>query len=595
MYRFRIFSKGQARVWPIQDPAFLIGSGRDADLVLEGPDIPPVALRMALIGDAFNAFAVDAKAKPRFNARRAEQAELRPGDLLELGGTSLLLEIAPETPEAGDAPTAIGVPPGLERLCALVSEERDLESLLRKLMALSLESFRGDQALLFTLDAEGKPALAVSTREPAEPLFSDTVVAKVLREGKGMYVGSVLDDPEYAGSQSVVDLNLRSVLCCPLVTAGRTSGLIYIGSSRPSVSFGPRELRELEIYALVAGSLLDHVTTLGMQGKLLTALGPDGAEPGFIASCPRMRAALAEARAVAESDLAVLLEGETGTGKDVLARYIHRRSPRASKPFLVINCSTLRGELLASELFGHKKGSFTGALRDQTGLFQAANGGTLFLDEIGELELPLQAMLLRTLETGLVRPVGSSSEVRVDVRILSATNRKLKGRMAEGAFREDLFYRIDQHSISLPALRERGEDVRLLAHFFLEQAKARYPGKRMAGFHPESLFALARYRWPGNVRELANAVNKAALFADGTWLRLALPYGEAEWLDMDSATRRFQSDYLLRALDLCGGDKEKAAAMLGMGRSTFFRYLAEAREGGAARTPIHGPGPASDQ
>jgi transcriptional regulator with GAF, ATPase, and Fis domain len=589
MYRFRIFCKGQVRFWPIQDPVLLIGSGPDADLVLEDRDIPAVALRLALIGDAFSASAADAKAKPWFNARRADQAELRPGDLIELGGTRLLLESDAGGPEGEAEKTlATAMPPGLERLCALVSEERDLEALLGKVMRLSLEVFAGDEALLFTLDAQGEPAVAVSTRGAAEPLFSDTIVAKVLREGKGMYLANALDDPEYGRSQSVVDLKLRSVLCCPMVTAGRVSGLIYVGSSRPAASFGPEALRELEVYALVAGCLVDHVAALGMQARLLAALGPEGGDPGFIATCPAMRAAVAEARAVADVDFAVLLEGETGTGKDVLAQYIHRRSPRAGKPFLVINCSTLRGEILASELFGHKKGAFTGAVQDQRGLFQSADGGTLFLDEVGELDLPLQAMLLRVLETGMVRPVGQAAEVRVDVRILSATNRKLKERVAEGTFREDLYYRINQHGIHLPPLRERGEDLNLLAQFFLEKAKARHPDKRLAGFHPESLFALMRYRWPGNVRELANAVAKAVLFANGPLARLSLPEGDGAWLDMEAATRRFQSDYLQRALDLCGGDKEKAAAMLGMGRSTFFRYLAQAREGGKAAAPAAG-------
>jgi transcriptional regulator with GAF, ATPase, and Fis domain len=598
MYRFRIFAKGQVRLWPIQDPVILIGSGREADLVLEGPDIPPVALRLALTGDAFTASAADAKAKPCFNARRADQAELRPGDLIELGGARLLLESDPGGADGGrdteggkQAPGAM--PPGLERLCALVSEERDLEALLGKVMRLSLEVFAGDEALLFTLNPQGKPAVAVSTRDAGGALFSDTVVSKVLREGKGIYLGNALDDPEYARSQSVVDLKLRSVVCCPLLTAGRVSGLIYIGSSRPAVSFGPESLRELEIYALVAGCLVDHVAALGVQAKMLAALGPGDGDPGFIATCPAMRAVLSEARAVADGDIAVLLEGETGTGKDVLAQYIHRRGPRSKKPFLVVNCGTLRGEILASELFGHKKGAFTGAVRDQPGLFQTADGGTLFLDEIGELDLPLQATLLRVLETGMVRPVGQASEVRVDVRILSATNRRLKERVAEGTFREDLYYRINQHAILLPPLRDRGEDLGLLAQFFLEKAKSRYPDKSLKGFHPESLFALMRYRWPGNVRELANAIAKAALFADGPLARLSLPEGEGAWLDMEAATRRFQLDYLQRALDLCGGDKDKAAGMLGMGRSTFFRYLAQAREGG--KEPLSAAGAGADQ
>jgi DNA-binding NtrC family response regulator len=187
-------------------------------------------------------------------------------------------------------------------------------------------------------------------------------------------------------------------------------------------------------------------------------------------------------------------------------------------------------------------------------------------------------MLLRTLETGMVRPVGQVQEFRVDVRIVCATNRRLDELVAKGGFRQDLFYRIHQHGIRLPPLRDRGEDILLLAHHCLEKAKALYPHKPIAGFSPESLGAMARYRWPGNVRELANAVNKAVLFADSPVLTVRLPEGDAEgWMDMEEATKRFQADYIQKALDLCGGNKDKAAAMLGMGRSTFFRYLAQSR------------------
>lgn len=583
MYRFRIFEKGLVRLVPVAEPVLTVGLSQENDIVLQAPDVPPLALRVALTGEAFTVAAAGPKCKPFHNGKRADQFDLRPGDLLEVGGARLLLER--EDGESGARPAASpAVPPGLSRLCALVAEERDLKALLRKVMRLSLESFQGDEAFLFTLDAQGKPGVMVSTREGADPLFSDTIVEKVLRSGQGMFLGNALDHPDYARSQSVVALKLRSVLCCPILTAGKPAGLIYIGSNRPSVSYGPDALLELEIYALVAGCLIDQVGYIELQSRMLSALGPEDGGPGFIATCPPMRTVLAEARAVAGGDISVLLEGETGTGKDVLANFIHRTSARKGKPFLVINCSTLRGEILASELFGHKKGAFTGALQDQRGIFQAADGGTLFLDEIGEMDLPLQAMLLRTLETGMVRPVGQSTEVRVDVRILSATNRNLQERVAEGAFREDLFYRVNQHCITLPPLRDRGEDLALLAHYFLEMAKARHPEKKLSGFLPESLFAMSRYRWPGNVRELAAAVAKSALFADTAQVRIIFPAKEAQWLDMETATRRFQLDYAQRALDLSGGDKDKAATLLGIGRSTFFRYLAQGR--GSESEPV---------
>lgn len=579
MRRLRIFHQGRVILFPLREPVLTLGSDGGNDIVLAGGDLPPLAARIRLAEDGYRLESVSAKVKTLRNGKREDAFALAPGDLAELGSARLLVEDdGPGPAEAERARGDSALSAGLSALCAMVAEEHDLKTLLGKAMRLLLDQLGGDEALLFTVDASGRPEVSVSTRKGgAEPLFSDTIVERVLRAGKSMVLGNALADPAYARSQSVVELQLRSVLCSPILVAGRVSGLIYLGSSRPNVSYGESALRDLEAYALVVGCLANHIGYIGMQGRILADLGPEGGGPGFIASCPAMQAVVREARAVAGSDIAVLLQGETGTGKDVLAQFIHRQSRRAGKPFLALNCSTLRGELLASELFGHKKGAFTGALQDQRGIFQAADGGTLFLDEIGEMDLPLQAMLLRTLETGMVRPVGQASEVKVEVRILCATNRNLEERMASGAFRQDLFYRINQHCITLPALRERGDDVLLLAHWFLEKAKPAYPDKALSGFLPESLLAISRYRWPGNVRELANAVAKAALFADSPAVRVSLPQDGERWMDMDEATRRFQVDYLQRALQACGGDKDKAAALLGMGRSTFFRYLAGAK------------------
>ncbi len=592
MYRLRIFHEGQTRSLPLQETVMTAGSAPENDIVLHGAGTVPVAVRLTQTDLGYSVTAAHPKAKPLWNGKRTDQFLLQPGDLMEIGSARLLLEkmelmetdggsfVKAPQPSGESAHPALGISTGLSRLCAMVAEERDLRTLLSKVMRLLLDTLGGNEALLFTVDGAAKPAVAVSTREgSAEPMFSDTVVEKVLRTGKGIFLGNALADPAYADSQSVVDLKLHSVLCCPILAAGRLSGLIYLGSNVPSVSFGEADLRQLEVYSLVVGCLINHVGYIEMQSRVLASLRPEDGGPGFIASCPPMRRAVQEARAVASGDIAVLLEGETGTGKDVMANFIHRASRRAAKPFLVVNCSTLRGELLASELFGHKKGAFTGALQDQRGIFQSAEGGTLFLDEIGEMDLPLQAMLLRTLESGMVRPVGQAVEIKVDVRIICATNRKLEDMVANGTFRQDLYYRVNQHGITLPPLRERGEDIILLAHHFLEKAKATYPDKTLSGLHPESLFAAARYRWPGNVRELANVVSKAALFADAPVIRIMLPENKDRWMDMDEATRRFQLDYLQRALDLCGGDKDKAAALLGMGRSTFFRYMAQARAG----------------
>jgi two-component system response regulator GlrR len=230
---------------------------------------------------------------------------------------------------------------------------------------------------------------------------------------------------------------------------------------------------------------------------------------------------LDEARLVARSDASVLLRGESGSGKEVLARAIHRASPRAARPFVAVNCGAIPEALLESELFGHVKGSFTGALANHRGLFQAADGGTLLLDEIGDMPLPLQVKLLRVLQDHSVRPVGASESIPIDVRILSATHRDLDATMAQGQFREDLYYRLNVVTLSLPTLAERREDIPLLANHFLAKLAVKY-GKRLNGFAPEALKALAMAQWPGNVRQLHNVVEQVSALATTPLIPLSL-------------------------------------------------------------------------
>jgi DNA-binding NtrC family response regulator len=225
---------------------------------------------------------------------------------------------------------------------------------------------------------------------------------------------------------------------------------------------------------------------------------------GLIGDSPRMRAVFDLIERVAPSDVPVLVLGETGTGKELVARALHDRSPRARKTFLAENCAAVPANLLESELFGHKKGAFTHAIADRPGHFVTASGGTLFLDEIGDMPLEMQAKLLRALETGEVRPVGSSQTVKVDVRIVAATHRDLAARVKERAFREDLYFRLNVIKVELPPLRERGEDVDLLVRFFL--ARLGGPGIEVT---PAARAALAAHRWPGNVRQLENELRRA--------------------------------------------------------------------------------------
>jgi two-component system response regulator GlrR len=297
----------------------------------------------------------------------------------------------------------------------------------------------------------------------------------------------------------------------------------------------------------------------------------------IVSRSPRMAELLAEAKLVAGSDATVLLRGESGTGKELLAQAIHRASRRADRPFVAVNCGAIPEALLESELFGHTKGAFTGAVANHRGLFQAADGGTLFLDEIGDMPPALQVKLLRVLQERSVRPVGASAPIAVDVRIISATHRDLEAAMAQGEFREDLYYRLNVVTLHLPTLAERREDIPLLANHFLARLAHKY-GKRLNGFAPEALKALATAAWPGNVRQLHNVVEQVCALATTPLVPLALVQRalrvpSVEVLPLQEARRRFERDYLVGLLKLSDGNVADAARLADRNRTEFYRLL----------------------
>jgi len=316
---------------------------------------------------------------------------------------------------------------------------------------------------------------------------------------------------------------------------------------------------------------------------------------GLFGRSAAMRTLFDQIRVVARAQGPVLVTGESGTGKELVARAIHAESERADGPFLAVNCAGVPQELMESEFFGHAPGAFTGARGARRGLLQQAHGGTLLLDEIGEMPLALQAKMLRALQDGSIRPVGQDTEEQVDVRIVAATHRDLAQRVADGVFREDLYYRLETFTLSVPALRERDDDVELLAQRFLVRF-ATEQGRPARGFSPAALDALRAYAFPGNVRELQNAVERAVAFCPGATVepehlpaRLlrpdsapapAVPRGDGGLLDgpVLPTLDELQQRYVRRVLAEVGGNRRRAAALLGIGRRTLYRWLDGVRE-----------------
>ncbi len=297
----------------------------------------------------------------------------------------------------------------------------------------------------------------------------------------------------------------------------------------------------------------------------------------IITRSPVMQDILAKARLVADNDASVFIFGESGSGKEMLARAIHRASPRRDYQFVAINCAAIPEQLLESELFGHVKGSFTGATRDHKGLFVAANDGTLFLDEIGDMPLPLQAKLLRVLQERKVRPVGSTQSHDVRVRIISATHRNIDDEMKTGRFREDLYYRLNVVSFMLPTLAERREDVPLLANHFLRDLAARY-NKKINGFAPEAIELLVSASWPGNVRQLYNVVEQAVALCTTslipvTWVEQAIQNQQTAFASFEEARKKFEREYLTQLLKITSGNVTQAARLAKRNRTEFYKLL----------------------
>ena len=348
-----------------------------------------------------------------------------------------------------------------------------------------------------------------------------------------------------------------------------------------AVSLGATDFHEKPVDVAVLRTVLDRALRLyeleeeNLRYALTTRPSPI---QGILTGHEGMLKVCQMVERLSSVSVPVLLLGESGTGKEALARALHDMGPRANRPFIAINCAAIPETLMEGELFGHERGAFTGAIRQVPGKIENANGGTLFLDEIGEMPTVLQAKLLRFLQDGVVERVGGRTPIRVDARIVSATNQPLEVQAAEGKFRGDLLYRLNAVTVRIPPLRERGEDVALLARFFLARHAAAF-NKRLRGFDPSALAAMSTHHWPGIVRELENRIRRAALMADGpsisaSALELAEPdMDPAVSLDLRAARLRVERVMVQRALARASGSLSAAARLLGISRPTLYGLL----------------------
>jgi transcriptional regulator with GAF, ATPase, and Fis domain len=579
-----------------------LGPSPDNDIVLPDPLVPD-GFAVHFDGQTYTVFAPK-KAEFVVNGKKRSKHKLSHDERLVIGSCDLRFamvdETAPADDEAANTVADIDAYTKLFEFSDRLMHVRDLTELLDALMDAVIEITNADKGFLILAEAETldvKIARNLNRENIADAIsqLSDSIIAKVVKTRKPVIISDAMHDDEFASAKSVMHLRVSSVICVPLLDRGRLLGLIYVGNDSIRDLFQDSTLRVLTVFSsqaalIVANALL--LDELRVDNKRLHERLEQQRFGEIVGTSPPMQQVFRRVEKIAPADISVLITGETGTGKELIAREIHNRSPRAGKPFVTINCGAIPANLLESELFGHVKGAFTGAVANKQGKFQAADTGTLFLDEIGEMPIELQVKLLRAIQEKIVFRVGDTRPEPVDIRILAATNRDLEKEIAGGRFREDLFYRLNVVQCELPPLRMRGDDVLVVARYLLSRYAREYDVK-VKGLSPNAAVAIRKHNWPGNIRELENRIKKAIVLSESTVIGpddLGLT-GDVlpQILTLADAKDKFQREYINEVLALNNGNRTKTARDLGVDPRTVFRHLEKESEDGGEVPPEPSP------
>jgi Nif-specific regulatory protein len=475
----------------------------------------------------------------------------------------------------------------LLRISTAVNSLRKLDDLQRRLLELAFEVIPAERGaiLLVSEDLDNFSSVFGMDKAPgtARPVqVSRTIVRQVLRERVGVLTNDVLEKTAFSPSESLVASRISSLLAVPLLLFQKLIGVIYLDTRDPEIGFDEHHLQLLTGIAAIAVVALEnaqHMEHLASENQRLQE--EIKLEHSMVGESSAMRKVLQFVAKVAPSDSTVLVYGESGTGKELVARALQANSRRAGKPFVAINCAAIAEALLESELFGHEKGAFTSAFAQKKGKLEVADGGTLFLDEVSELALTLQAKLLRVLQEREFERVGGTHPIKVDVRLIAATNKDLEEAIREGHFRRDLFFRLNVVSLTMPPLRDRRDDISLLATHFAKKYSRKCKRHDM-GISSEARACLAQYDWPGNVRELENAIERAVVLGSGDVIRPEdLPEdiletnivpGPASTL-YHEAIKQAKKKLILQAVEQSAGSFTEAARRLGVHPNYLHRLV----------------------
>ncbi|MCZ6602317.1 MAG: sigma 54-interacting transcriptional regulator, partial [Planctomycetota bacterium] len=545
--------------------------------------------RMGIVG-----FPADGR-EPEVLLGRMEEMWVR----LRVRETSDILRAVENPPPAeigifsGDARTDSRNVQMLLETIAAVTSPGDMETLYERVLDQIIEMTGAERGILMLKGEDNnleQAAARLAGKKPLteEVLLSTSTIERVMETGDAVFVPDVLSEKDRRLiSDSVQELNLRFIICAPLEVKDKRFGIVYLDSQienqtfyRTNLTFFEAIVKQVSIAIENARlveekRLSDEQRRIALEEENIRLRQRLEGTMSIVGECPQMKAVFKTLEKTAVTDVTVLIYGESGTGKEAIASSIHQLSVRKARPFQIIDCGSIPENLLESELFGYRKGAFTGAYESRKDKFELANGGTIFLDEISNLPVALQMKLLRVLQERDIEPVGGGVRKKVDVRIIAATNQRLEELVERGSFRSDLYYRLNVLTIDLPPLRDRGDDILLLAKYFLSRF-VREQGKEISGFSEAARRALLNHRWPGNVREVEHRVQRAVIMTDDPSITpqdLELEGTRTQARTLKEVREEAEMRHIWEVLDRTGGNVSEASRELGVSRGTLYDLL----------------------
>ena len=629
MARFILDENLRRTVLTIEKDEVTVGRSNDNDVAVLDLKASRRHCKVEKHGDKYLLLDLGSQNGTRLNGHLVERAALKPGDVIGMGEAKLWFEKAPPPDLDPGKDTMVSEPSSrggngrdrlerLQRVVRALNSELHLDRMLEIVVDHLVEVSGAERGFLVLSAAEGRPEARVARNfeqedvQSPEVAFSTSLVRKVVQTGEPILTANAVEDARFSDNLSLNAIRARSVMVLPFKQRGQAVGALYLDNRLQKGAFVEAELATLMSLADLAAAAIERARLFDenerhlkeveelnrrlsmrvetqerelveVRDRLRTAGQPEGSYPQIVGRSAGMREVLRLLDKIVQTEEPVLITGESGTGKELIARAIHGKGPRAKRPFLSENCAALTDTLLESELFGHVRGAFTGADRDKKGLFELADTGTLFLDEVADMSPDMQKKLLRALQEGEIRPVGGKSVRKVDVRIVSASNKELDRLVRAGEFREDLYYRLKVLTIRLPPLRERKEDVPLLLEHFL--ALHAVKGRRPQRLGPGVLEALTAYEWPGNIRELENEVKRMLALGEEEITLDVLsdtvrrggrpaPGGDEGGVhNLVTMVEDAEKREIRKALGLAENNKTRASDLLGISRFTLQRKL----------------------